>query len=88
MNLHLYVCALQEPENTADWWGRPAESWSHEDALLAVGAAIVAELRAAVKLQLGCVRRCVQRQACCKPSCVVAAFCMPYCMPYVHVAPT
>jgi nucleotidyltransferase/DNA polymerase involved in DNA repair len=47
---------LQEPEGAEAvqaWWLRPASSWSPTDALLAAGAVVVAQARAAVKASLG-----------------------------------
>ena len=37
----------------ADWWQRPPEQWQPGERLLACAAAAVAELRAAVKDELG-----------------------------------
>lgn len=37
----------------AAWWNRPAEEWGPGERLLACGAAVVAELRAAVREELG-----------------------------------
>jgi DNA polymerase eta len=37
----------------ADWWQRPPEQWLPGERLLACAAAAVAELRAAVKEELG-----------------------------------
>ncbi|KAF8071262.1 hypothetical protein HT031_001345 [Scenedesmus sp. PABB004] len=37
----------------AAWWARPAHAWGPDEALLAAGAVVVAELRAAVAARLG-----------------------------------
>ena len=39
--------------STAEWWQRPAEAWQPGERLLACGGAAVADLRAAVAVQLG-----------------------------------
>lgn len=37
----------------ADWWRRPPEAWLPGERLLACAAGVVAELRAAVRQELG-----------------------------------
>ena len=46
--------ALQEDRGgAAGWWARPAEAWGPGQRLLAYGAQVIAELRAAVREELG-----------------------------------
>jgi DNA polymerase eta len=51
----LLVLLLQDPgtAGVSAWWARPASSWSQDEQLLAAGAVVVAQLRAAVAQQLG-----------------------------------
>jgi DNA polymerase eta len=51
----LLLLLLQEPgtAGVSAWWCRPASSWRHDEQLLAAGAVVVAQLRAAVAQQLG-----------------------------------
>ena len=44
---------MSEHWQTGPWFQRPASSWTDEEQLLAHGAAIVAEKRAAVFAELG-----------------------------------
>lgn len=44
---------MQEPGSALDWYARPAEEWDEGERLLACGAAAVADLRAAVRTELG-----------------------------------
>lgn len=45
---------LQEDRGgVAGWWKRPAEAWGPGQRLLACGAQVIAELRAAVREELG-----------------------------------
>ena len=45
--------AQEGTAEVAAWWNRPAEEWGPGERLLAAGAAVVAELRAAVREELG-----------------------------------
>ena len=48
------VHVLQEDQGgAAGWWRRPAEAWGPGQRLLACGAQVIAELRAAVREELG-----------------------------------
>ena len=50
----LIVNMLQEDRGgAAGWWKRPAEAWGPGQRLLACGAQVIAELRAAVREELG-----------------------------------
>ncbi len=49
----LPCCMQEEAGSAATWWSRPAEQWSDDERLLAMGAVVVAELRLAVQQQLG-----------------------------------
>jgi len=45
---------MQEGEGAAEaWWRRPVGEWGSGQSLLACGAAVVADLRAAVRQELG-----------------------------------
>lgn len=50
----MLACAVQEEEGgTLAWWNRSAEQWGPGQRLLACGAAVVADLRDAVRRELG-----------------------------------
>lgn len=44
---------LQDGEDAAAWWQRPAEAWNPNELALAAGAAVVAAARARVEQKLG-----------------------------------
>lgn len=45
--------AQVSPAEVEAWWRRPPEAWGPGERLLACGAAVIAELRAAVRDELG-----------------------------------
>lgn len=50
---HFLASFFQEANSALEWYERPAVEWGDGERLLACGAAAVADLRAAVKKELG-----------------------------------